>query len=73
MGVEPQWCRECGELRGGQRAKHSLRGLGLLRAVMERTGLSTAPIYRLIWADDFQAAIRMGSRAVGWGIAPASR
>ena len=39
-------------------------------AVMERTGLSRASIYRLIKADDFPAAIRLGSRAVGW---PAQR
>lgn len=35
-------------------------------AVMERTGLSRASIYRLIRADDFPVAIRLGSRAVGW-------
>lgn len=35
-------------------------------AVMERTGLSRASIYRLIHTDDFPAAIRLGSRAVGW-------
>ena len=35
-------------------------------AVMERTGLSRASIYRLIHADDFPVAIRLGSRAVGW-------
>ena len=35
-------------------------------AVMERTGLSRASIYRLIRADDFPAAIRLCSRAVGW-------
>ena len=35
-------------------------------AVMERTGLSKASIYRLIRADDFPAAIRLCSRAVGW-------
>ena len=35
-------------------------------AVMERTGLSKASIYRLIHADDFPAAIRLSSRAVGW-------
>ena len=39
-------------------------------AVMERTGLSRASIYRLIKADDFPAAIRLGSRSVGW---PAQR
>ena len=39
-------------------------------AVMERTGLSRASIYRLIQADDFPAAMRLGSRAVGW---PAQR
>lgn len=37
-----------------------------LPAVMERTGLSKASIYRLIKADDFPAAIRLTSRAVGW-------
>ena len=35
-------------------------------AVMERTGLSRASIYRLIHANDFPVAIRLGSRAVGW-------
>ena len=35
-------------------------------AVMERTGLSRASIYRLIHADDFPVAIRLSSRAVGW-------
>ena len=39
-------------------------------AVMERTGLSKASIYRFIKAADFPAAIRQGSRAVGW---PAQR
>ena len=37
-----------------------------LPAVMERTGLSKASIYRLIKADDFPAGIRLTSRAVGW-------
>ena len=37
-----------------------------LPAVMERTGLSKASIYRLIKASDFPAAIRLGCRAVGW-------
>ena len=37
-----------------------------LPAVMERTGLSKASIYRLIKSDDFPAAIRLTSRAVGW-------
>ena len=37
-----------------------------LPEVMERTGLSRASIYRLIKADDFPVAIRLGSRAVGW-------
>ena len=41
-----------------------------LPAVMERTGLSKASIYRLIKADDFPAAVRLTSRAVGW---PAQR
>ena len=41
-----------------------------LPAVMERTGLSKASIYRLIHEDDFPSAIRLGSRAVGW---PAQR
>lgn len=41
-----------------------------LPAVMERTGLSKASIYRLIKASDFPAAIRLGCRAVGW---PADR
>lgn len=41
-----------------------------IRSVMERTGLSRAAIYRLIRADDFPAAIRLGPRAVGW---PAQR
>ena len=41
-----------------------------MRSVMERTGLSRAAIYRLIRADDFPAAIRLGPRAVGW---PAQR
>ena len=36
-----------------------------MRSVMERTGLSRAAIYRLIRADDFPAAIRLGPRAVG--------
>ena len=37
-----------------------------MSAVMESTGLSKASIYRLIKADDFPAAIRLCSRAVGW-------
>ena len=41
-----------------------------MRSVMERTGLSRAAIYRLLRADDFPAAIRLGPRAVGW---PAQR
>ena len=41
-----------------------------LPAVMERTGLSKASIYRLINANDFPAAVRLGCRAVGW---PADR
>lgn len=41
-----------------------------LPAVMERTGLSKATIYRLIHANEFPESIRLGSRAVGW---PANR
>ncbi len=41
-----------------------------LPAVMERTGLSKTSIYRLIQADEFPAAVRLGPRAVGW---PAQR
>ena len=37
-----------------------------LPAVMERTGLSKASIYRLIEANAFPLGIRLGPRAVGW-------